>query len=258
MRPFTSTIPFPDALKIALDATQPVTRTEHIPITAADGRVAAHDVLSPLEVPPFDRAAMDGYAVRAADVQPGATLTCIGHVFTGEVFSGELRAGECIEIATGAPMPAGADAVVMVEETEPAGANAVRFKAAAKEKQNIGRRGADIGLGMNVVSTGDVLTPSRIGALAATGHRSVEVLARPTVAVLSTGNEVIQCAAIIEETTPACSAFQKCAAQFRVPFENSAGGHARHGAHQFHRITNGVRNGEKIRVPHIAPTDIGL
>ena len=103
-------------------------------------------------------------------------------------------------IATGAPMPTGADAVVMVEETEVraaakvqrAEAAAVQFNAAAKAGQNIGRRGADIGIGMNVVSTGDVLTPSRIGALAATGHRSVEVFARPSVAILSTGNEVIE------------------------------------------------------------------
>ena len=100
-----------DALKIALDASHPVTRTEHIPLVSADGRVAAHDVISPLDVPPFDRAAMDGFAVRAADVTPGATLTCIGRVFTGEVFAGEVRHGECVEIATGAPMPAGADAV---------------------------------------------------------------------------------------------------------------------------------------------------
>lgn len=199
MRPFTSTIPFPDALRIALDATTPIARTEHAPLTAADGRVVSHEVISPLDVPPFDRSAMDGYAVRADDCTPGAALHCIGRVFTGEVFPGEVGTGECVEIATGAPMPGGADAVVMVEETEPSRGVArsrteaamVHFKAAAKVGQNIGRRGADIGIGAVVVSRGQVLTPSRIGALAATGHRSVEVFAKPSVAILSTGNEVV-------------------------------------------------------------------
>ncbi len=204
MRPFTLTIPFADALRLALDATIPLTRTEHVPLAAADGRVVAHDVISALDVPPFDRSAMDGYAVRSADLAAASregpvSLTCVARVFTGEVSVGDMRAGECIEIATGAPMPNGADAVVMVEETSRssegaaglAEAGMVFFSAPAKAGQNIGRRAADIGIGSPVVVRGDVLTPSRIGALAATGHRSVEVLAQPSVAVVSTGNEVV-------------------------------------------------------------------
>lgn len=193
MRPFTSTIPFADALKLALTATAPLSRTEHVALSAADGRVVAHDVVSPLDVPPFDRAAMDGYAVRSEDLSGAGAhaLTCVGRVFTGEVFAEALAPGECIEIATGAPVPAGANAVVMVEDTDRSDA-LVTFRAAVTPGQNIGRRAADIRIGDAVVSRGQVLTPSRIGALAATGHTSVEVLARPSVAILSTGNEVVE------------------------------------------------------------------
>ena len=191
MRPFTSTIPFPEALRLALTATAPLSRTDHVPLIDADGRVVAQDVVSALDVPPFDRSAMDGYAVRSADVAAPTSLRCVGRVFTGEVSLRALDAGECIEIATGAPIPAGADAVVMVEETARDG-DTVRVNAPVKSRQNIGRRAADIGIGSMVVSRGQVLTPSRIGALAATGHTSVEVLAKPSVAILSTGNEVVE------------------------------------------------------------------
>ena len=86
MRPFTSTLPFTDALALALEATRRITRTEHVTLTEADGRVVAHDVISPLDVPGYDRAAMDGYAVSG----DGTAFRQIGRVFTGEVFDGVL------------------------------------------------------------------------------------------------------------------------------------------------------------------------
>ena len=198
MRPFTSTISFDAALKIALDATVQITATETIPIGESDGRVVAVDIVSSLDVPPFDRSAMDGYAVRSQDCSaPSALLHVIGRVFTGEVFPGQVGPGECVEIATGAPMPNGADAVVMVEDTRhetaglPSEAAQVRLRSAAKAGQNIGRRAADIAKGAAVVSRGDVLTPSRVGAIAAVGVKDVEVFRKPTVAIVSTGNEVV-------------------------------------------------------------------
>lgn len=190
MRPFTSTIPFADALSLALTATAPLSRTEHVVLHAADGRVVAHDVVSAMDVPPFDRAAMDGYAVRCEPVRSGA-FRCVGVVYTGEVSLRGLEPGECIEIATGAPIPAGTDAVVMVEDTERVD-DVVTVRTVIRPRQNIGPRAADIGMGSIVVSRGQVMTPSRIGALAATGHTSVEVIARPSVAILSTGNEVVE------------------------------------------------------------------
>jgi molybdenum cofactor synthesis domain-containing protein len=103
-----------------------------------------------------------------------------------------IVSGTCSEIATGAPLPGGADAVVMVEQTKAEGDNRVLIATAAAAGQNIGRRGADISAGAVVVRRGDVLNPGRVGAVAAIGRGEIEVYARPRVAILSTGNEVIE------------------------------------------------------------------
>jgi molybdopterin molybdotransferase len=193
MRPFTSTISFADALRIVVETAVPIDEVERVPLSAADGRVVARIVASAVDVPAFDRAAMDGYAVIAEDTRGiPATLTCVDRVFTGQVPSREVRRGECIEIATGAPMPQGADAVVMVEETERVDARTIRLLAAAQAGQNIGRRAADMAVGQAVVKAGDLLTPSRVGALAGTGATSVDVYRQPRVAIVSTGNEIAE------------------------------------------------------------------
>ena len=196
MRPFQSTIPLTEAREIIAAATVPLDRTETVALRDARGRVLACDVVAPADVPPFARAAMDGYAVRAAD-QAGATrdtpvsLRCIETIYTGQMPVQLVSAGQCSEVATGAPMPDGADAVVMVEETAAEGDTIALF-AAATAGQNIGRQGQDIRQGQLVLSAGTVLTASRVGAIAALGHSEVPVYARPRVAILSTGNEVVQ------------------------------------------------------------------
>jgi molybdopterin molybdotransferase len=202
MRPLTQTLPYQDAVRIVMDAARPIARTERVPIAAAHGRVLAQDVHAAGDVPPFDRAAMDGYAVIAADtagagVQSPKTLTCVDRVFTGQVPSRGVGAGECIEIATGAPLPPGADAVVMVEDTERDGPS-VRVLNPVHPRQHVGRRGADLTAGQTVVRAAQLLTPSRVGALAATGIAMVDVFARPTVAILSTGNEIAEPGAPLE------------------------------------------------------------
>jgi molybdenum cofactor synthesis domain-containing protein len=146
---------------------------------------------------------MDGYAVVAENTSGATTespraLQLVGRVFTGDVPSRGISAGEAMEIATGAPLPSGANAVVMVEETTKSG-DSVRVATAVRPGQNVGRRGADISAGRVVASAGDVLTPSRVGALAAIGAATVEVFDRPTVAVLSTGNEVVQPGATLRD-----------------------------------------------------------
>jgi molybdenum cofactor synthesis domain-containing protein len=196
MRPFQSTIPLARAQDIIAAAASPLDRTESVHLREARGRVLAHDVVAPADVPPFSRAAMDGYAVRAADTA-GATrgtpvrLRCVEQVYTGQMPVQVVAAGLCSEVATGAPMPEGADAVVMVEETAASG-DAVQLFAAAAAGQNIGRQGQDIRQGQLVLSAGTVLTASRVGAIAALGHTEVLVYARPRVAILSTGNEVVE------------------------------------------------------------------
>ena len=199
MRPITNTLLFDDALRLVIDAAVPIDGVDRVELGEADGRVAARDVIANVDVPPFDRAAMDGYAVVAEDTfgaGPHApkTLVCVDRVFTGQMPSRALARGECIEIATGAPMPDGADAVVMVEETEradPTGRE-IRILTPVYPRQHVGRRGADMSSGQTVLTAGHVLTPGRVGALAATGATTVEVFKRPSVAILSTGNEIAE------------------------------------------------------------------
>jgi molybdopterin molybdotransferase len=196
LRPFKSTISLEEARRRLSANVRPIERVEQVAVDAAAGRVAAADIRSAIAVPPFSRSAMDGYAVIAADIAAAsrdrpARLRIVDRIYTGAASSTRIEPGTCAEIATGAPLPEGADAVVMVEETAPAGEHLVDVTATAAAGQNIGRLGADISPGDVVVRRGDLLNPSRVGAAAAIGCAELEVFARPRVAVLSTGNEVI-------------------------------------------------------------------
>ncbi len=196
MRPIRNTIPLDEALALALGASVPLDRTERIDLEEAVGRVLAVPVVADWDVPPFNRAAMDGYAVVAdstfgASQLAPAVLECVETVHTGGVPSHTLVTGQCTQIATGAPMPDGADAVVMVEETNRRDGNQVAIFAPVYPRQNVGRRGADIATGTQLLQPGDLLTPSRVGSVAALGIASIEVYAKPRVAILSTGNEII-------------------------------------------------------------------
>ena len=197
MRPIRETIPLDEALALLLGAADPIERTERVPLRDATSRVLARDVVSSHDVPPFNRAAMDGYAVIAEDTfgagrYDAKILRCVEKVYTGQVPARRLSPGECTEIATGAPMPEGADAVVMVEETEKADEANVRIFTPVYPRQHVGQRGADIAAGQPLLARGTHLNASRIGALAATGVPDVEVFAKPRVAILSTGNEIVE------------------------------------------------------------------
>jgi len=197
MRPFGQTIPLEEARRIITDAIHPIERTELVPLHEAGGRVLAADLVAPRDVPPFTRAGMDGYAVRSADTlgasreQP-RLLRAIDQVFTGQMPGRAVDTGTCSQIATGAPMPEGADAVVMVEETLREADGTVRIFSPVTPAQNVGRQGADIMTGSTVLSAGAYLNPSRVGAVAAIGAAEVNVYVRPRVAILSTGNEIAE------------------------------------------------------------------
>ncbi len=196
MRPIRDTISLDEARVLIDGAIASLRRTERVPLVHANGRVLAADIVADRDVPPFARAAMDGYAVVAEDTFGASrhdpkTLRVVGKVYTGEVPTAGVGAGEAAEIATGAPMPEGADAVVMVEETERSGAD-VRILTPVYPRQNVGRQGADITSGQTVLAAGDPLNPSRIGALAALGLIEIEAFAKPSVAILSTGNEIVE------------------------------------------------------------------
>jgi molybdopterin molybdotransferase len=197
MRPIRETIPLDEALRLIESAAHPIDRVKRLDIRQANGRVLAADAVSAVDVPPFSRAAMDGYAVVAADTFGASqfspkVLRCVEQIYTGQVPTRTITPGQCTEIATGAPMPAGSDAVVMVEETDKDDSGHVRVFSPVYPQQNVGRQGADIVTGQTVLRMGEVLNPSKIGALAAIGTVEVEVYARPRVAILSTGSEVVE------------------------------------------------------------------
>jgi molybdenum cofactor synthesis domain-containing protein len=178
-----------------LDGQLHALQAETVPLRRAAGRVLAAPIVSGIDVPGFDRATMDGFAVVAAATEGASpynrlTFRVVGDSFPGAPFDGTMTAGDAVRIMTGAPMPPGADAVVMVEETESAG-DAVRVMTPVHPRQHIGRRAADIAAGQTVLAPGQLLNPSRVGAIAAIGAADVEVFAQPRVAVISTGNEVV-------------------------------------------------------------------
>ncbi|PVX27822.1 MAG: molybdopterin molybdenumtransferase MoeA [Candidatus Bathyarchaeum sp.] len=170
--------------------------TEQVSISGAHNRVLAQDVVAPMDIPPFSRSTVDGYAVKAADTFGASedndiSLRFCGHVAIGEAPAVAVKKGSAAEIVTGAPLPDGADAVVMVEYTSRQGDNVFVRRPVARNA-NIMAAGSDIRKGETVLEKGRVLGSREIGALAAIGLTEVAVFKRPKVAVLSTGGEVVE------------------------------------------------------------------
>lgn len=181
-----------DALQDLLARISPLTGVESVSTFDADGRVLAHDLVSALQVPAFDNSAMDGFAVRCADVLPGAKLRIGQRIAAGH--SGQaLACGQVARIFTGAPVPEGADAVVMQELAEPVPhePDVVRFSAVPELGQWIRRSGEDIQKGQTALHRGQKLGPAELGLAASLGLASLSVLRRPKVALFSTGDELV-------------------------------------------------------------------
>jgi molybdopterin molybdotransferase len=162
---------------------------ERVAVAASLGRVLAEDVTAPGDVPPHDNSAMDGYAVRTADAVDGAELQVIGEVAAGRVARRALVAGEAYRIMTGAPIPPGADAVIMQEHCERAG-DRVTLRRGVKLRDHIRDRGEDVRAGEVVLRRGVILRAAELGTLASARRAQVAVTRRPTVAILSTGDEL--------------------------------------------------------------------
>jgi molybdopterin molybdotransferase len=187
---------FEEALARVLAAV-PATTSEYVSLSGSARRVLAEQVRSPIDLPVFDNSAMDGYGLRAADVASAkpdspARLRLAGRIAAGEVFAGKVTAGTCVRLFTGSPLPAGADAVVMQEDTrvEPGAPGEVLILAPAVPGENVRSRGGDVKRGSTIVSAGEFLTAGRIGLLAAAGMTGVRVGRQPTVGLLATGSEL--------------------------------------------------------------------
>jgi molybdopterin molybdotransferase len=176
-----------EALDIFLGSFVPLEGTEAVPLEEADGRVLCRDVVAPRDVPHYDRSAMDGYAVRAADTF-GSSRDA--GMFLQLKPAGPLGRGECQPVHTGSPIPGGADAVVMVENTEAAGSQ-VEVLGQVSPGQNIGARGEDVAKGQPVFVAGRQLKPSDVGLLASMGYTIIEVYRRPRVLIVPTGEEIV-------------------------------------------------------------------
>ena len=169
---------------------------EEISLTEAAGRVAFRDVIAKIDVPPFDRASMDGYAVKAsdtfyADEDRPASLRLKGYIQAGQDRKLTINEGDAVGIATGAPMPKGANAVVMVEYTEEK-KNTVNIHRPVVPGENIMAAGSDIMRGETTIRAGTALSPRETGVLAALGVTKIEVFKRPTVGIISTGDEIVE------------------------------------------------------------------
>ena len=168
--------------------------------TLADalGRALAQDVVAPIDVPPFDRSNVDGFAVRSADLASAGEAAAVRVTLNDEVIAcgtvptGPVLPGTATSIATGGPLPRGADAVVMIEHTEPVGARAIEIRRAASPGQFVSYAGSDIARGETLLRAGTMIGSREIGICAACGVAEVAVARRPRVAVLSTGDELVQ------------------------------------------------------------------
>lgn len=188
---FPTRIGFDEALaildRVAGDSLLP---EERQPLSRCLGLVLAQDLVAQAPLPGFDNAAMDGFAIRASDAaSPGVSLRLVGEQFAGPRLPLQVQSGECVRITTGAPMPTGADAVVMKEDTTVEGER-VRVSRAVPAGQHLRRAGEDVGTGEKVLSRGDLLTPGSLALAAALGQATLSVRRRPTVAVFTSGDEL--------------------------------------------------------------------
>lgn len=185
-----------DFINLALNNLTRELATEEINIVDSLDRIVSEDIYSTVDLPPFSRSCMDGYAVKSKDTY-GANdtlpvfLKMVGEVKMGEVATQKLNPGECIKIATGAMIPEGSDAVVMVEKTEVVSKEEVEISAAVFEKENIVFAGEDITSGDLLLRKGHKIRPQDIGALAGIGQTKIKVYKKPKVAIISTGDEII-------------------------------------------------------------------
>ncbi len=185
-----------EALDIILEHT-PTLVEEEVGLGQSIGRVLRRDCVSDLDLPPFDRARMDGYAFRAADIEKAAPehpagLRVIGEAAAGHAFDGEVKAGDAVRIMTGAPVPLGADSVEKIEVIRVCDDGSIELESPVKPGQFITRRGVEARAGAVVVESGERVTPAIAAALASFGYARLMVTRKPRLTLLSTGTELVE------------------------------------------------------------------
>ena len=185
-----------DALTLLLEQIKPIERTEVLEGVGIPGRVLAQNLTATHNVPPFDRAAMDGYALNSADTRQASRqcplkLPVLGELYAGDMHIPHIKPGACIYIATGAALPAGADAVIRIEHTV-AGDGYIEVDTPVRTGDNVAPSGEDIRAGDTVLKAGNWLSPARTGVLASQGLNGISVYEKPVISVITTGGELVQ------------------------------------------------------------------
>ncbi|MCC2610167.1 molybdopterin molybdotransferase MoeA [Neorhizobium petrolearium] len=185
-------LPVSEAKSCLLDKADPIAGSETVPLGEASGRILAAEVVARLTQPPFDASAMDGYALRAEDASAiGSELTVIGSAAAGHAFEGVVGKGETVRIFTGAPLPEGADSVLIQEDAERLDGNRIRTTFAVVKGRHVRPRGQDFFEGETVLHPGTLLDFSHLTVAAAMNHPELSVYRRPRVAILATGDELV-------------------------------------------------------------------
>ncbi len=192
---FHKLVSIEESYSLLLANTEHGTKTETIDLSKARGRILAADVFSSVDLPPFDRAEMDGYAVSSEDIEGASdqrpvSLEAICSISAGDSQLVEVMRGSCAEIATGAPLPRGTDSIVMVEYTSRKG-NTVTFFRGVAPSENVASSGSDVQIGEMALRQGMTIGPREVAILSAIGLASVQVFRRPRVGIISTGNELV-------------------------------------------------------------------
>lgn len=189
--PETPLVVYDEAIRLLLQHASPVPETESVPLGDALGRVLAMEVTSPLNVPPLDNSAMDGYAVRAGEIEPGKPMPVSQRIPAGTVGT-ELEPGTCARIFTGAPVPPGADAVIMQEHATDRTNDRVSFESVPRAGDNIRNAGEDIRTGDTILEPGNRIEPQHLGLAASVGLAEHTVFRRLKVATFFTGDEIVE------------------------------------------------------------------
>ena len=190
LRGFKELTPIEKALKLFFDAVKPrKLESELVPVQEAYGRITAKDIIASKDLPPFNRSAVDGYAVRAEDTFEASPFQPKILKITERK---EIRQGEAKLIWTGNPLPRGSNAVIMIEHTKKLSENEIAVLRAVAKWQNVSMKGEDVKAGETAIKAGVRLRPQHLGLLAALGIEKVEVTRKPKVAVLATGDELVE------------------------------------------------------------------
>jgi molybdopterin molybdotransferase len=185
-------LPVDDATRRLLEPAVPVTDSETLPLAECDGRVLSADLAARLTQPPFDASAMDGYALRSVDASEiGSVLTVIGQAAAGHAFTGTLDEGEAVRIFTGAPVPEGADTILIQEDAEVLEGGNIRTTFEVTAGRHIRPRGQDFAQGETVLQAGRELGFTDLTLAAAMNHATLAVYRRPRIAILATGDELL-------------------------------------------------------------------